>query len=75
MAIPNTVTCDVCGRARSETNHWRLVWLSAGQFVSSPWKDDLARFPGVKHVCGDAHATTLFNRYLMHGGLEERKTA
>lgn len=70
MAIVSTFSCAVCQRQRQTANHWLLVWLNAGQFVSQSWNEELAQFPTVQHCCGAGCAMALFNRFIYTGNLE-----
>lgn len=53
--------CDVCGRMRSEANHWNLGAVVRDQDTNQPvgymlreWSDQAATMPGMEHLCGDA---------------------
>jgi len=61
MASTKIYTCDVCGIARQESNHWHLLKVDTdiSSFGSSDigatirkWDDVLAADDRYKHLCG-----------------------
>jgi len=72
--MAEAATCDVCGKSRGEVNHWYLripstVWREPGRpnplaFVLAEWDDEIAREPGVGHLCGAGCAATALSRAL-----------
>lgn len=48
------ILCDWedCESLKGEVNHWWLQYEQAGRLVTEPWNDEIARWPGVMHLCG-----------------------
>lgn len=81
MAIKTVFVCDVCGVQRGDLiiNHWFTIRLKdvnfsglenePQEFICKAGLD--SRDEDVKHVCGAAHANTLFNKFIQYGALEE----
>lgn len=79
MRGPIPYTCDVCGRAKQETNHWFLCQrfyaaallgkarLSALKIAA--WDNTLAREDAIVHLCGESCAAIHLSEFL--GKLKE----
>lgn len=39
MARQQSITCDVCGKQKQQTNHWFIVWIYP-RAVSVEWSPD-----------------------------------
>ncbi len=62
MGWTETFTCNVCGKRKSESDHWWLVWIEPVQpsdhesvkpkLQILPWSELMARSPEVMHFCG-----------------------
>ncbi len=61
MIVPQTFTCDVCGKRRDDdVNNWLVISMSLS-FVATIWTrpENYAY-----HVCGFDHATQLFAKWM-----------
>lgn len=73
--ISTTITCDVCGVAKKESNHW--FEILAGEAFHAAKLDSVYGRTGksalgpVKQVCGEQCATRLILRWMRTGTLEE----
>jgi len=61
MAIVEQVTCDVCGKAKCEVNHWWLYGTSKSAIEIIPW-DEQKR--GWNHACGQECVIQAVNRWM-----------
>lgn len=59
-----TDTCDNCGAARKQTNHWYLLNPSPAGFKLLRWNDVDAGVPGYLHICGQLCATECQARWM-----------
>jgi hypothetical protein len=80
MRNPQAFNCDVCGRAKGQTNHWWIVYLGAGHgngssLVVNPWEEVLSREIEAKHACGNACTQKLLERFLSTGSLNSPLSA
>jgi hypothetical protein len=74
MAFTETYHCDVCGKARGESEDWWLAWSELGAPVPeaeeqpvlklTPWNILLSHSAQVKHLCGARCAQTLMDRWM-----------
>ncbi|HVC91098.1 MAG TPA: hypothetical protein VND66_10805 [Acidobacteriaceae bacterium] len=79
MAWDESFTCDICGTAKLESNHWWMVTLGnvlcfeedqpARHFTLLPWDNDESRNPKVHHICGEGCATKALERFMSSGNL------
>lgn len=53
------IICDWedCESLKGEVNHWWIMCEQAGWLMLKPWNDELARWPNVMHLCGQACAS------------------
>jgi hypothetical protein len=65
MASSKVYTCDGCGVARQESNHWHLALVRSEGLVDSitiqKWDDNLANESRYKHLCGIGCSTKLLS--------------
>lgn len=75
MAWTETYHCDVCNKAKKETEYdWWLAWTEDITPTESmpaqpvlkltPWNFLLAHGSGVKHLCGARCAQTQMDRFM-----------
>ena len=79
MAIAEQITCDVCGTAKGETNHWlaavvvppqpdepneRLIAFAPLDTVKPEDVDAEDRDAAIEHICGQACAHTRLSQWL-----------
>lgn len=57
MALTEKITCDHCGIAKGEANHWILY--SEGPISFEPWSK---AYTQLGHLCGDACASKLLSQ-------------
>ena len=68
--IASSVTCDVCGRQKQETNHWFLCFTMKGALgiTFGAYNDrDLVparRGLNIQDICGEACAHTRLSQFL-----------
>jgi hypothetical protein len=85
MKKPDSFFCDICGIAKGETNHWRVlrVWSPAqaetfsrgGSLAIYGWDDKAAARKGSKHACGNSCTQKLVERWLALKTLEAPRAA
>lgn len=74
--IKNTYQCDICGKERGPSNHWRMACNAFGYTDGPPglgffsWDATVADREGVAHLCSSDCAHKLLERFL-----EDRKKA
>ena len=67
MAITETITCDVCGKQKQQTNHWWMydrplkAYPDSG-FVVWQWDDKHAK--QYKSACGQECITKAVNEWM-----------
>ena len=68
MGTKTIYTCDICGSERKQTNHWFEFYENGDGAIG------LRTFKGndtLKHVCGQACAHQMLDRWLSTGSLEK----
>lgn len=70
-------TCDICGKAKGEANHWWMVMLGdvpcwdegqPGQrFTLLPWNAAESRSQAIYHLCGQGCAMKAMERFMTTG--------
>lgn len=53
--------CDICGKERGEGNHWIKASADKERVVFFRWQAEIG--PDDKHICGDACAAILLNKF------------
>lgn len=74
MTWTETFNCDICGKQKSNTDHWWLAWNESFRphpdaperhmFKIYPWETLLAHDAATKHLCGQACLQKLVDRWL-----------
>ena len=72
-------TCDICGRKKSEANHWWMLMLGEvpcfeeGQprqrFTLMPWNKAESGNADFYHLCGQGCAMQAMERFMTHGSI------
>lgn len=80
MAWDESFNCDICGKAKLESNHWWLVTTAdvlcseedqpSKRFTLIPWNEAESRNPDLHHLCGEGCATKALERFMSTGKLE-----
>lgn len=79
MAWTETYHCDVCGKAKKETeNDWWLAWSESTTPTENgpeqpvlkltPWNFLLSHSSDAKHLCGARCAQTQMDRWMTSNG-------
>ena len=55
--------CDICGTESSNPIHWFMVQCSSEELKVLKWNSHAAD-PGMRHYCGEAHASVYISRWL-----------
>jgi hypothetical protein len=50
--IRQSVSCDICGTEKKQTNHWFVAHERAGELRLSGWNSRYRSRAGSKHLCG-----------------------
>jgi hypothetical protein len=50
--IRQSVSCDICGTEKKQTNHWFVAHELAGELRLSGWSSRHRTRAGAKHLCG-----------------------
>jgi hypothetical protein len=50
--IRQSVSCDICGTEKRQTNHWFVAHEQAGELRLSGWNSRYRSRTGSKHLCG-----------------------
>jgi hypothetical protein len=76
MAWTEQFTCDVCGAAKKEVNHWYMISFreaeddkTFGWFISK-WEKASEKDLTIKHVCGQEHAHKLLDEFLQKAQIQ-----
>jgi hypothetical protein len=74
MSRSESYHCDVCGKAKNETEIWWMAWNDcfcgdkSGEdqplLKLTRWQTSQAHEDGVKHLCGSRCAETLMDRWI-----------
>jgi hypothetical protein len=63
MSKVEAYTCEICGRKRTEVNHWWMAIATGAALTLRPWDDDLAAHIAMKHLCGATHRDLFIARW------------
>ena len=74
MTWTETFNCDICGKQKSNINHWWLIWTepysphpaapTRNLLKIYPWENMAAHDATVKHLCGQACLQKFVDRWL-----------
>lgn len=62
--IRQTISCDICGAQRRETNHWFIAYEKCRELRVSGWTSRHLLCPGTKHLCGESCLHMLLSEFL-----------
>jgi hypothetical protein len=60
--IRKTFTCDICGIAKQETNHWYLAEASDEEVKIMIWEAELPT--DFKHLCGQSCVQNFIEQWM-----------
>lgn len=64
--IIQSISCDMCGAQKRETNHWFLANQESGELHVSQWTSEHLLCPGTKHLCGESCLHKFLGEFLAH---------
>src|SRR5579863_1127663 len=62
--IRQSVSCDVCGTEKRQTNHWFVAREEGGELRLSGWSSRHRSRAGTKHLCGQTCLHKLVDEYM-----------
>jgi len=62
--IRQSVSCDVCGTEKRQTNHWFVAREEAGELRLSGWSSRHRSRAGTKHLCGQTCLHKLVDEFM-----------
>jgi hypothetical protein len=62
--IRQSISCDMCGAQRRETNHWFIAYEHAGELRVGDWTSQRMLSPGTRHICGERCLHKLMSEFL-----------
>jgi hypothetical protein len=62
--IRQTITCDICGTEKKQTNHWFVAYEHGGELKIGKWSSSNRLRPGSKHLCGQTCLHMLIDEYV-----------
>lgn len=62
--IRQTITCDICGTEKKQTNHWFVAHEGGGELKIGKWNSSNRLRPGSKHLCGQTCLHKLIDEYV-----------
>lgn len=70
-------SCDGCGSAKGETNHWRVLIIVSSSAIKClgiyEWNESVAKDPEARHACGHNCTQKLVEQYLHHGRFYDKR--
>lgn len=73
--IRQSISCDVCGSQRRESNHWFIAYEESGELRISNWTSQRLLSPGTKHICGELCTHKLMSDFLARAAAGAREAA
>ena len=64
MAAVTHYRCEICGTESATPIHWFLIQCNSEELKVLKWNTEKAVLPGVRHYCGEAHASVYVSRWL-----------
>jgi hypothetical protein len=64
MSLIQKYHCEICGAEKRDVKNWPMAEITSGGVLLSPWQEERAKSPSVRHFCGEAHAQVFVSRYL-----------
>lgn len=62
--IRQAISCDICGAEKKQTNHWFVVFETAGELRVSGWSSRNRLRAGSKHLCGQTCLHKLLDEFM-----------
>jgi hypothetical protein len=62
--IRQSVSCDICGTEKRQTNHWYVAHELAGELRLSGWSSRNRSRAGSKHLCGQTCLHKLVDEFM-----------
>ena len=62
--IRQSVSCDICGTEKRQTNHWFVAHEHAGELRLSGWSSRNRSRAGSKHLCGQTCLHKLVDEFM-----------
>jgi hypothetical protein len=62
--IRQSVSCDICGAEKKQTNHWFVTYTHAGELRVSLWSAQAKLRAGSKHLCGQTCLHKLVDEFI-----------
>ncbi len=62
--IRQSVSCDICGTEKRQTNHWFVACEQAGELRLSGWSSRNRSRAGSKHLCGQTCLHKLVDEFM-----------
>ena len=63
MAGETLYRCAICGIESSHPLHWFMIQCSVNEVKIKKWEMAAADTEGVRHYCGEAHASVYVSRW------------
>lgn len=73
--IRQTISCDICGAEKKQTNHWFVAYSRAGELRVSGWGVQGRVRAGSKHLCGQTCLHKLVDEFIATGASGRVHTA
>jgi hypothetical protein len=62
--IRQSITCDICGSEKKQTNHWFVAREQGGELRISGWDSRNRLRPGSRHLCGQTCLHKLVDEFM-----------
>jgi hypothetical protein len=62
--IRQSISCDICGAEKKQTNHWFVTCAHAGELRVSLWSAQAKLRAGSKHLCGQTCLHKLVDEFI-----------
>ncbi len=62
--IRQSISCDICGAEKKQTNHWFVTYTRAGELRVSLWSAQAKLRTGSKHLCGQTCLHKLVDEFI-----------
>ncbi len=62
--IRQSISCDICGAEKKQTNHWFVTYTHAGELRVSGWSAQAKLRTGSKHLCGQTCLHKLVDEFI-----------
>lgn len=69
--IRQTITCDICGSEKKQTNHWYVAVHHGGELRVIGWQGKKTQRVNAKHLCGQKCVHRLLDEFLAGAATQE----